>query len=190
MTMAVRNVFINLNQFEIVQLVGATESCYEDTKILQFHPGQAIHCRCKVSSNRRDTKSVLSTRGVAATCRLLYPTFQEISRAKSCSDCTEMCQISVLHVQSRQLVVVLLIKPLIIYWALLSTRGVAATCRLLYPTFQEISRAKSCSDCTEMCQISVLHVQSRQLVVVLLIKPLIIYWAFLLQSPDCSRCNC
>ena len=73
MTTAVRNVFINLNQFEIVQLVGATESCYEDTKILQFHPGQAIHCRCKVSSNGRDTKSVLSTRGVAATCRLLYP---------------------------------------------------------------------------------------------------------------------
>ena len=130
MTTAVRNVFINLNQFEIVQLVGATESCYEDTKILQFHPGQAIHCRCKVSSNGRDTKSVLSTRGVAATCRLLYP------------------------------------------------------------TFQEISRAKSCSDCTEMCKISVLHVQSGQLVVVLLIKPLLIYWAFLLQSPDCSRCNC
>ena len=121
---------INLNQFEIVQLVGATESCYEDTKILQFHPGQAIHCRCKVSNNGPDTKSVLSTRGVAATCRLLYP------------------------------------------------------------TFQEISRAKSCSDSTEMCKISVLHVQSRQLVVVLLIKPLIIYWAFLLQSPDCSRCHC
>ena len=47
-----RNASINSNQFEIVQLVGATESCYEDTKILQFHPGQAI-CRCKVSNNGR-----------------------------------------------------------------------------------------------------------------------------------------
>ena len=52
MTTAARNASINSNHFEFVQLVGATESCYEDTKILQFHPGQAI-CRCKVSSNGR-----------------------------------------------------------------------------------------------------------------------------------------
>ena len=52
MMTAARNVSINSNQFEILQLVGVTESCFEDTKILQFHPGQAI-CRCKVSSNGR-----------------------------------------------------------------------------------------------------------------------------------------
>ena len=69
MMTAARNVSINSNQFEILQLVGVTESCFEDTKILQFHPGQAIDCHCKVSSNGRDTKSVLSTRGVVATFR-------------------------------------------------------------------------------------------------------------------------
>ena len=52
MMMAARNVSINSNQFEILQLVGAKESRFEDTKILQFHPGQAI-CRFKVSSNGR-----------------------------------------------------------------------------------------------------------------------------------------
>ena len=52
MTTAARNASINSNQFEIVQLAGAKESRYENTKILQFHPGQAI-CRCKVSSNGR-----------------------------------------------------------------------------------------------------------------------------------------
>ena len=129
MMTAARNVSINSNQFEILQLVGVTESCYEDTKILQFHPGQAI-CRCKVSSNGR----------------VDGPGHKE--------------------------------------------RTVYARCCSYIPTFQEISRAKSCSDCTEMCKISVLHVQSCQPDVVLLIKPLIIYWAFLLQSPDCSRCNC
>ena len=70
--------------------------------------------------------------------------------------------------------------------SVLSTRGVAATFRP-FKKFHERSRAVTC---TEMCKISVPHVQSRQPVVVLLIKPLIIYWAFLLQSPDCSRCNC
>ena len=52
MMTAARNASINSNQFEIVQLAGAKESRYENTKILQFHPGQAI-CRCKVSSNGR-----------------------------------------------------------------------------------------------------------------------------------------
>lgn len=89
MMTAARNVSINSNQFEILQLVGVTESCFEDTKILQFHPGQAIDCRCKVSSNGRDTKSVLSTRGVAATCRRPFKKFHVRSRAVTVQKCAK-----------------------------------------------------------------------------------------------------
>ena len=122
MTTTARNASVNSNQFEFVQLIGQQNPVTKtktDIKILQLHPGQAI-CRCKVSRNGLvdgpEHKEWTVLRDVlqlhVAYC---IPTFQEISRLKSCSDCTEMCKKSVLHVQSRQPIVALLIKPLLFY---------------------------------------------------------------------------